>query len=434
MAQVLNDLRTVDRELETRDGHWILTRLRPYRTTDDRIDGVVITFQDITDRRAAEARVRMGEERLRLLVDGATDYAIFTMTPEGIIDTWNSGAERMYRYRADEIVGRPFATLFTSEDRASGMPERELQAAAASGRVNEERFQMRQDGSRLFCSGTTIRLGESLGFAKIARDLSIPRQAAEALRLVQAEFEARLRTRTGELEAEIEARAEAHRHVTALLKKLVTAQEDERARIARDLHDQLGQQLTALHLSLQRHRQRLEAEHVDSDLQRALDLVDRLDHDIDYLSWDLRPAVLDDLGLAAALPLFVREWSAHSQIPAECRLGGFAAGQISNDAEVVFYRVAQEALNNVSKHAHASRVDVLLESRDGTVTLVIEDDGVGFEPADQESRDLGVGLVGMQERASLIGAALQIESQPGRGTSIYLRTAKTASGSLQQVE
>jgi signal transduction histidine kinase len=187
-------------------------------------------------------------------------------------------------------------------------------------------------------------------------------------------------------------------------------------------------------LSLQRHRERLGASSDDADLQRALELVDRLDHDIDYLSWDLRPAVLDDLGLAAALPLFVRGWSEHYQIPAEFRSGGFAAGQLSNEDEVVFYRVAQEAMNNVSKHAHASRVDVLLESRDGTVTLVIEDDGVGFDVVDHEDRDTGVGLIGMQERASLIGATLQIESQPGRGTSIYLRGATTTGGTRQRVE
>jgi two-component system, chemotaxis family, CheB/CheR fusion protein len=430
---VLDDLRTVDRELETSTGRWILTRVRPYRTTDDRIDGVVITFQDITERRRAEDRVRAGEERLRLLVEGATDYAIFTMSAQGIIDSWNSGAERMFGHRADEIVGQSLDVLFTSEDRAAGQPEKELQHAREHGRSSDDRFHVRRDGSRFFCSGTTIRLGATLGFAKIARDLSVQQQAAEALRVVQAEFEARLRDRTDELEAEVLVRSEAHRHVTGLLQKIVTAQEDERARIARDLHDQVGQQLTALRLCLQRHREQQHGEASDGDIRRALDLVDRLDRDLDYLSWELRPAVLDDLGLAAALPLFVREWSEHYRLPAEFRFAGFSAGQLSGDAEVVFYRVAQEALNNVSKHAHASRVDVLLEARDGAVTLLVEDDGVGFDPTDSENRDKGIGLVGMQERASLIGATLEIESQPGRGTSIFLRCATRGSPPCQPV-
>jgi two-component system, chemotaxis family, CheB/CheR fusion protein len=415
--QVLDHLQTIDREIPTRDGGWVYMRLRPYRTTDDRIDGVVITFQDVTERRRAEERVRQGEERLRLLVDGATDYAIFTMTSDGVIDSWNLGAERMFGYTADSIVGKHFEVLFTAEDRAGDVPHRELLTAQESGRAADERFHVRRDGSRFYCSGTTIRLGETLGFAKIARDLSVQQQAAEALRVVQADFESRVRERTGVLEAEVQARSLAHEHVSSLLSRIVTAQEDERARIARDLHDQLGQQLTALRLALQRQRERGSTD----EIEQALTLTQQIDHQLDFLSWQLRPAVLDDVGLGAALPLFVREWSAHYRIAAEYQAGGYSEGKLGRDAELVFYRVAQEALNNIVKHAHASRVDVLLEARDGNVVLVIEDDGIGFDVADRENRDKGIGIVGMQERASLIGATLDLESKPGEGTAVYLR-------------
>jgi len=156
-----------------------------------------------------------------------------------------------------------------------------------------------------------------------------------------------------------------------------------------------------------------------------MQLADRLDASLDQLSWELRPTVLDDLGLAAALPLFVEEWSSHYDITAEYRSERFVAGDLGRDEEVAFYRVAQEALNNVLKHAHASRVDVMLETRDGSVLLVVEDDGVGFDGGDRTNRDKGVGLIGMRERASLIGATLQIESKPGEGTSVFLRCAKS---------
>jgi len=414
---VLEDLQTVDREIQTRDGQWMFTRLRPYRTMDDRIDGVVITFQEVTARRRAEDNLRRGEERLRLLIDGAIDYAIFTMSSDGTIDSWNSGAERMFYYRAEQIVGQHFEILFTAEDRATGVPAQELQKARAGGRAADERFHVRHDGSRFYCSGATIRLGESLGFAKIARDLSVQQQAAEALRVVQAEFEARIRERTDQLEAEVTAREAAHTHVSSMLRRIVTAQEDERARIARGLHDQSGQQLTALRLTLQR----LMEGNGSAELQHAMSLTRQLDQDLDFLSWELRPAVLDDLGLAAALPLFLKEWSAHSGIPVEFQARPEVAGSMGRDAEVVFYRVAQEAMNNVAKHAHASRVDVLLESQDGSVVMVVEDDGVGFEAGDKSTRDKGIGIVGMQERASLVGAALDVESRPGDGTSVYLR-------------
>jgi two-component system, NarL family, sensor histidine kinase UhpB len=103
-------------------------------------------------------------------------------------------------------------------------------------------------------------------------------------------------------------------------------------------------------------------------------------------------------------------------------------GQLGPEAEVVFYRVAQEALNNVFKHAHATRVDVLVEARDGAVRMVIEDDGIGFDTADREdARDRGIGIIGMRERAALIGGSLQIESQPGQGTSVFLEAPAASS-------
>jgi signal transduction histidine kinase len=211
-----------------------------------------------------------------------------------------------------------------------------------------------------------------------------------------------------------------------LLQRIVTAQEDERARIARDLHDHLGQQLTALRLTLQGHREQLGPDHPGSEqVTSALTLAQRIDDDLDFLAWELRPAALDDHGLAAALPVFVREWSQHYNIPVEYRAPHLVSGQLGRDAEVVFYRVAQESLNNVLKHAHATRVDVLVEARDGAIRMVIEDNGIGFDVADrEETRDKGIGIIGMRERAALIGGSLQIESQPGQGTSVFLEAPR----------
>ena len=422
VQQVLAELGSVERSIQTLDNRWIGTRVRPYRTTDNRIEGVVITLEDITARHRAEEKLRQGEERLRLLIDSAIDYAIFTMTAEGIIDSWNPGAERMFGYDPQEIIGRHFDILFTAEDRKASVPEAELANAFTTGRAIDERFHLRRDGARFYCSGVTTRLGEAMGFAKIARDLSPQQAAAEALRLAHAQFDARVRERTGELEAEISTRTAAQHNVTDLLKKVVTAQEVERARIARELHDQFGQQLTALRLTLEQCRDRLDsAGGVPAEVRRALTLADELDRGIDFLAWELRPAVLDDVGLAAALPRFVREWSSHHGVPAEYRAHQVTKGLLSSDAEVAFYRIAQEALNNVSKHAHASRVDVLLESTNGTIGLIVEDDGIGFETTDPGTRDKGIGLAGMQERAASIGAALHVESAHGQGTSVFLR-------------
>jgi signal transduction histidine kinase len=284
----------------------------------------------------------------------------------------------------------------------------------------DERWHVRKDGTRLYCSGVTTRLGEGQGFAKIARDLTSNRQSELDLQTAREDLEDRVAQRTSDLQAEVTRRGRAQDHVMDLLRKLVTAQEDERARIARDLHDQLGQLLTALRLVLERHRQSHGVDYADGDLDRALALTRDLDREIDFLAWELRPTALDDLGLATALPRYVREWSAHYGITADFQTTGLVHGRLSPDAEIAFYRVAQEALTNVIKHAHARRVGVVLEGRDDAIVLMLEDDGVGFDPSAGEVRAAGIGLVGMRERASLIGAALQVESKPGEGTTVFL--------------
>ena len=429
LRQVLDRLQPIDREVMTNDGRGYLMRIRPYRTSDDHIDGVVLMFQDITAMRQAERDVAQSEEHLRLLIDSVVDYAIFTMTDEGIIDSWNRGAQRLFGYRADEIVGRSFALLFTQQDRDNDLPVAELARARGDGRATSELPQVRSDGSSFYASAVTTALGNKrgLGFAKIARDLTSQQQAADALLSSQTDLDRRVAKRTHDLETAITEQQFAQTNVVNLLRKIVTAQEDERGRIARNLHDQLGQRLTALRLSLERVQEHL-AEHGQrhDELERALNLTHTLDTDVGFLSWELRPAVLDHLGLGVALPRYAREWSQHYGVEVAYEGDSFAAGLLAHDAEVAFYRIAQEALTNIAKHAHASRVDMLLETRDHSARLVIEDDGVGFDPLDGETAQRGVGLLGMRERAGLIGAEFQIESSPGEGASIFVRYSQKA--------
>jgi len=421
ILRVLDSLQTIEREVQTMEGRVYLIRILPYRTIDDRIDGVSLTFHDITAWRRAEMRVRESEERLRFLGDTAVDYAILTMNDDGRIASWNPGAERMFGYRSEEMLGKQSAVLFTPEDIQQGVPQRELETARFTGRAEDERWHVRKDGTRLYCSGVMTRIGEgeTAGFAKIARDVTFQRQAGDKLQTAHAQLEVRVGERTAELEGEVARHAQSQTHVTNLLHRIVTAQEDERARIARDLHDQLGQQLTALRLALERHRDSNHPGREADDLEKALALAQSVDSEVDFLAWELRPAALDDLGLIAALPRFMKEWSAHYGISANFQTTGVMP-RLWPEAETAFYRVAQEALNNVVKHAHATRVDVVLEGKETEVTLIIEDDGIGFEPAAID-KETGIGLHGMRERASLIGATLQVESGTGKGTTIYLR-------------
>jgi two-component system, chemotaxis family, CheB/CheR fusion protein len=418
VKNVLDRLQNVEREVQTEDGCWHLLRVLPYRTTDNRIDGVVVTFQDITARRQAEQHVRQSEERLRLLIDSATDYAIFTMNEQGAIDSWNSGAERVFGYQANEIIGSDFAILFIPEDRAASVPGHELTQARARGRAADERYHIRKNGTRFYCSGVTTRLGEGgMGFAKIARDLTETQRAKSDLERAHADLEGRVELRTAELAREVLGHTAANKQVLELLRRVVSTQEDERRRISHELHDDIGQQLTALRMALEREQ----TETQGCDLSAALDLTLSIGRDIDFIAWQLRPAVLDELGLAAALPRFVTTWSAHVGTHADCRVEGYDAGMLPPEAEVTFYRILQEALHNAAKHAGAQRADVVLTVTDGQVVLIVEDDGVGFDPAQAMKSGDGLGLAGMRERAALVNATLQVESEPGKGTSVFLR-------------
>jgi two-component system CheB/CheR fusion protein len=167
-------LRAVEREVSSSDGRWFIARILPYRTVQDRIDGAVLTFIDITGRRKAEERMRTNEERMRLVAASTKDYAIMTMDCEGLITSFNSGAQRIFGFSEEEIIGQPDSIIFTPEDRAAGVPDEEKRRARSEGRAEDERWHLRKDGGRFFCSGvmTPLTDGEFFGYAKIGRDLT----------------------------------------------------------------------------------------------------------------------------------------------------------------------------------------------------------------------------------------------------------------------
>ena len=222
-----------------------------------------------------------------------------------------------------------------------------------------------------------------------------------------------------------------------LLRRLMAAQEEERLRIARQLHDQMGQDVSALDfmISTLKARYATQAELIEQ-LDSLKLIAKQLSEDIDFLVWELRPTALSDLGLLVALSNYVKTWSKHFGIHAELHTAGMEKDRLTDEIETVLYRVLQEALTNVAKHAEAGSVSVLLERRSDQVSLIVEDRGIGFDGAQAfGTQRKGVGLVGMRERVTLVGGALEIEAKPGGGVTIVARVpAPHVSGGGERYE
>ena len=345
---------------------------------------------------------------LRSLLESVTDYAIITVDSNGLILDWNQGAERLFGYQAHEVIGGSTGIIFTPEDRARGAHLEEVRAALVHGRAMDERWHVRKDGSRFYVSGVLTPIGQAPAstFVKVARDLTERKRHEEALQHAHDALEQAVEQRTTELRD--------------LLSRLITVQEDERRRIARDLHDDIGQKMTALHLKLEALRRSHTADSpLRAGVQDAQAFVQQLDRDLDFFTWELRPAALYDLGLVQALHDFVTEWSRNYNTTATFEAVGMGADRLRADQEINLYRIAQEALNNVYKHARASCVEVLLQRRDGEIILSVEDDGAGMTSPPTGER--GMGLVNMRERAALMHGTVEFEQREGGGTTVIVR-------------
>lgn len=397
------------------------------------------------ERTRAEDTLRQSEERFRLLVEGARDYAMCLLDTAGQITFWSAGAERLFGWSEAEALGQDFSLIFTAEDRNADMPTQEIERARSAGRALDRRWHLRKDGVRFWMDGILMRLeddsGNPRGFAKVARDATAQKRAEEATEaalkaVAQAneELEQRVMERTAELSEMSQMRQE-------LLRKLVIAQEEERGRIARDLHDDTGQQMTVLLLGINRLRS-LPGVTAAPGTQELLDQLYTLAGEVAQkshrLSFTLRPTELDDIGLVGALRNYAEAWSRWSSLPVHMESIGLEESggvRLLAEIETTIYRVAQEALTNILRHASgtdgrqsATRVSVVVQRRATGVLVTIEDDGPGFDVEATLSQPPGqrrLGIFGMQERARLAGGTLTVESEPGSGTTLYLRLPST---------
>jgi PAS domain S-box-containing protein len=348
---------------------------------------------DLTALKKAEDAVRGANVRLETIFD-ASPVAMLVMNPEGRIQRWSAGAERLFGWTEAEALGCVCPTVPPDglED-FHRMIEQGMREGKMTGLV---RYRQKRDGTLIFANISVAALHDASGTAEgvvaILEDITEQRNAETIRRL--------------------------------LIKQVITAQEEERRRVAHELHDETGQTLTALLRGLRQSEQipTLEATRAHVGELRKLTL--HVIEEIKRLVTGLRPSVLDDLGLEEALKRLAEDFTQHHGVEIDFQSNGLSERRLPDVVETALYRIVQETLTNIAKHARARNVSLLLRCVPSEVRMIVEDDGCGFDKeralrVDDASTHLGI--YGMQKRAILLNGAFTIETTPGRGTTVYVQ-------------
>jgi PAS domain S-box-containing protein len=346
--------------------------------------------RDITDQRVAETALRESEERYRELFENAKD-AIYVHDLKGRYISVNRAAEKLSGYAREEIIGKHFSNFIAPSHlkyarenlcrKLDEQPETTYEAEIVSKTGRRTPVEV---SSRLVYEN-----GQPVGVQGTARDISERKQTQEALRLYS--------------------------------RALIEAQETERQRIARELHDEIGQVLTAVRINLQTAKTSRNAAEADNHIEDSIRVTDEALRQVRDLSLDLRPPHLDDFGLTTALRWLIDRFSQRMGIVTEFEAND-GEQRLATETETACFRIAQEALTNVARHAKAKRVSVSLNRNRDQLFLIVKDDGVGFDVnALKDSKPVALGLRGMKERAKAVGGLIDIDSADGKGTQVRAR-------------
>ncbi|CAA9243124.1 MAG: Multidomain signal transduction protein including CheB-like methylesterase, CheR-like methyltransferase and BaeS-like histidine kinase [uncultured Chthoniobacterales bacterium] len=408
--------------LRAADGNyrWFLARNVPLRENNGKVMSWFGSATDIQDLKEAQAALTATEEKFRLLVEGAPDYAMFLLDPENNITFWSSGAERVFGWTPEEAIGQKGSLIFVEEDLATRADMKEIEGALREGAAPDRRWHVRKDGTRLWLDGFMRRLnhddGTLRGFAKVAREATEQKMADEKLRQAHAELEQRVHHRTKELQAMNESLEQEMAQRQKLERQVLEVSENERARISQDLHDSLCQELTATAFLLKSRAKSLAREDPEAGeaLIESAEMVNRNAGLARDLARGLHPLELGSGGLVSAL----RELASRTSQTVTCTCECPRSLRVPSEAIAVnLYRIAQEAVTNALKHAKPTEVVICIERQKDEIHLVITDNGT---PRRRGKRG-GLGIQMMQYRANVSGGMLKLESKQGKGTRVTCR-------------
>jgi len=431
------NLEHFETQRKTKDGRLIDVSVTVSPITDGsgKVIGASKVARDITERSKAEITLN----RLAAIVRSSAD-AIISKDLNGTVTSWNEGAEKIFSYTAREMVGTSIMRLIPTARRHE---EKKILGKIRRGE-NLENFetQRKTKGGNLIDVSVTVSPimdanGKVIGASKVAHDITQRKKAAEAERRLNVltgsnrrlEKEIARRQRVEESLKQTQAQQsqllaqsrQMQDQLRDLSHRLLSVQEDERKRISRELHDVIAQTLTSINLRLASltKESTLSAKDLARSIARTQELVAHSVDTVHQFARELRPTALDDLGIIPALQTYLKNFTAQTGI--HVRLSVFAAvNHVNGDKRTVLYRVAQEALTNVARHAQASRAEVKIQKRDGAICLEVIDNGKGFPTGRVllAKKNRRLGLLGMSERVQMVNGTFTVQSTPGKRTTI----------------
>ena len=424
LLEVIETLSTRELEVQDRSGRWHLLRARPYRTADNKIEGVVLVLVDIDQIRKSQQQLIEARDFAQAVIDSAqmplvvlsadlrvkiANRAFFALSnlPVGEVDkrVFPELAARLWNL---DSLRAPLESLRQEPGPSEFEVEHETGGAAAQGTGASKIIQI---------NARWIRADSEGAILVAVHDVTAHKQAERLLRHEKARLEGRVKVTERAL-------GRSREELRALAASLFTAHEEERRRVSRELHDDLAQKVALLEMNTERLHQQAGAPELSSAIAQLRAQIAELSDDLRRIAYQLHPAMLDDLGLSFALKSLVEEFGRREGVPATfvCRdqpktLPPLIAGSL--------YRIAQEALRNISKHAGKAPVRVQLVGNQRELRLQIQDLGRGFEPGEARVRG-GLGILNMEERARLCGGTFRLKSRPGEGVTITVRVPRPA--------
>ena len=404
VAEVVDTMSVLEREVQDREGRWYSMRVRPYRTMDNKIDGAVMTFIDIDAAKRIHLKLQREQTFTAAVLESAAALVMVT-DMEGHIARFNLACRRLSEYSFEEVEGKPFWDVLVPPEEIAAVKQVYQELAESRSAHEHENHWVDRSGQLHLISWSSTLVTEAQDATRhlvwVGVDVTDARLAEKALQ-------------------QTEILRHSQEQLRTLTAGLVEAQEEERRRVSQELHDDISQRLAALAVQLEvLHQARgISSEELHGKLGELQKQMEVLSEDLRRTARNLHPVMLAHLGLEPALRAYCEEFSKLRKIKVRFKARGLP-GTISSGLALCVYRVVQEALGNVAKHAEAKRAVVSISGIDNILHAAIKDDGHGFDL--DQAKGKGLGLISMEERVRHLGGTFSISPKPGDGTCIEIR-------------